>query len=151
MYIIYVDVKNALSVFPTFLARTFFLRFYIRFFLRFFLSFFLRSFLVLSTFFSLVGQHWKAAGLRPPGGLQAGASKAGFLCPNDFSTFLHVFCTFFTVTIPCPPLKQICLQGGRVGGGIENDTVFSTFICSFFLRFLLPFFLRSSLVLSTFF
>ena len=128
------------DVFPTFLSP---------FFLRFSLSFFLRFFVVFPTFFTLAGQYWKAAELRHPGGLQAGASEVAFLCPNVFSTIFNVFCTFFTVTIPCPPLEEICLQGERVGGWIEKDTVFPTFLCPFFLRFLLSFFLHLSFIFYT--
>ena len=98
IYIYLVDVKNALSVFPKIFARTFFLRFFARtFFPTVCISVFSSTFssfvcfyLFLYNFptnFILAGQYWKAAELRPPGGLQAGGSEVAFLCPNVVSTF----------------------------------------------------------------
>ena len=149
IHIYLVNVKNALNVFPTFLARTFFLRFYLRFSYVFLFRFFLRFFLLCFSYVFYFG--WPIlkscraeTSWRPPGR----RFRSRIPLPQRF---FYVFCTFFTVTMPCPPLKGICLQSGRVGGGIEKDTVFSTFLCPFFLRFLLSFFLRFFVVFATFF
>ena len=151
IYIYLVDVKNALSVFPTFFARTFFLRFYLRFsyvflfrFFYVFLLFFLRFLLWLADTEKLPS--WDILEASRPA-----LQKSQSFAPTFFLRFLNVFCTFFTVIMACPPLKGICLQGGRVGGGIEKDTVFSTFFCPFFLRCSLSFFLHFLFVFPTFF
>ena len=131
------------DVFPTFLSP-FFLRFFLSFFLRFF-------FVVFSTFFSLVGHYWKAAGLRSPGGLQAGASEVAFLCPNVFSTFFIHFVYVFYCNNSVPTF------GGNMPPGWEGGRmdwkgyrfsyvfvsvfptlftfVFSTFSCCLFYVF----------------
>ena len=116
------------------------------FFFRFFyvfLLFFLRFFLWSATTGKLQGWDLLEASRPAP-------QKSHSFAPTFFLRFLNVFCTFFTVTIPCPPLEEICLQGERVGGWIEKDTVFPTFLCPFFLRFLLSFFLHFSFIFSTF-
>ena len=108
-------------------------------FLRFFFSLFDVFDVFVLRFFFFAVQYWKAAELRPPGGLQLAPQKSHFLCPNVVSMFFNCFCMFFTVTVPWPPLKEICLQGGRVRGGMEKETVSCTFPSPFFQRLFLSF------------
>ena len=77
-YAYLVDVKNALSMFPTICVRTCFIHVYIRWFYVFIFRF-ACILCVFPTCVILADQHWKAAELKPPGGLQAGASEV-MLC-----------------------------------------------------------------------
>ena len=152
MYIYLVDVKNALSVFWAFSARTFFERFGDRFLNVFYFRFLSVFWTVFWTFFTFAGQIWAATGLRPPGGLRAGASEVALPLPQRFCTFVHSFLYVFYRN-NAVPTSGGNMPPGWAGGRKDRKgyrflnvflsvfwtfftTVFWTFSCPFLKRFL---------------
>ena len=146
------DVKNALSVFWAFSTWTFFKRFLWTFSSRFLNVFYLLVLNVFFAFFNLAGQVWTAAGLRPPGGLRAGASEVALPLPQRFCTFLNSFLYVFYRN-NAVPTSGGNMPPGWAGGRKDGKgyrflnvflsvfwtfftTVFWTFSCPFLKRFL---------------